>query len=175
MAPSQSLAAWSMLQPVHFRCNAPVPRRRIQARLNQPSYCESNQSWRRYYRGRRYLRGDGVNIAARLEPLAEPGGVCVSSIVNESVGNRIDVRFSDGGDEQAKNIERPIRVQRRIRQDGRRPNRSIAATGGAQGRKLSRSPFCRSPALRQATSNRNTSTASAKTSSPICRRSPAYW
>jgi adenylate cyclase len=44
------------------------------------------------------LYGDGVNIAARLEPLAEPGGICVSSIVNESVGNRIGVRFQDGGD-----------------------------------------------------------------------------
>ena len=44
------------------------------------------------------IYGDGVNIAARLEPLAEPGGICVSSIVNESVGNRIDVRFQDGGD-----------------------------------------------------------------------------
>ena len=39
------------------------------------------------------IYGDGVNVAARLEPLAEPGGICVSSIVNESVGNRIDVRF----------------------------------------------------------------------------------
>jgi adenylate cyclase len=39
------------------------------------------------------IYGDGVNIAARLEPLAEPGGVCVSSIVHESVGNRINVRF----------------------------------------------------------------------------------
>ena len=56
------------------------------------------------------LYGDGVNIAARLEPLAEPGGICVSSIVHESVGNRIDVRFSDGGDISVKNIERPIRV-----------------------------------------------------------------
>ena len=44
------------------------------------------------------IYGDGVNIAARLEPLAEPGGICVSSIVNESVGNRIDVRFTDAGD-----------------------------------------------------------------------------
>ena len=41
------------------------------------------------------IYGDGVNIAARLEPLAEAGGICVSSIVNESVGNRIDVRFQD--------------------------------------------------------------------------------
>ena len=39
------------------------------------------------------IYGDGVNIAARLEPLAEPGGICVSSIVNESIGNRIDMRF----------------------------------------------------------------------------------
>jgi adenylate cyclase len=54
--------------------------------------------------------GDGVNIAARLEPLAEPGGICVSSIVNESVGNRIDVEFSDSGDISVKNIDRPIRV-----------------------------------------------------------------
>jgi adenylate cyclase len=56
------------------------------------------------------LYGDGVNIAARLEPLAEPGGICVSSIVNESVSNRIDVRFLDGGDVSVKNIDRPIRV-----------------------------------------------------------------
>jgi adenylate cyclase len=56
------------------------------------------------------IYGDGVNIAARLEPLAEPGGVCVSSIVNESVGNRIDVRFQDGGEISVKNIDRPIRI-----------------------------------------------------------------
>ena len=56
------------------------------------------------------IHGDGVNVAARLEPLAEPGGICVSSIVNESVGNRIDVRFQDGGEISVKNIDRPIRV-----------------------------------------------------------------
>ncbi|MGO9050082.1 MAG: adenylate/guanylate cyclase domain-containing protein [Xanthobacteraceae bacterium] len=56
------------------------------------------------------IYGDGVNIAARLEPLAEPGGICVSSIVNESIGNRIDVRFQDAGDISVKNIDRPIRV-----------------------------------------------------------------
>jgi adenylate cyclase len=54
--------------------------------------------------------GDGVNIAARLEPLAEPGGICVASIVNESVGNRIEVAFRDGGEVHVKNIDRPIRV-----------------------------------------------------------------
>ncbi len=56
------------------------------------------------------LYGDGVNVAARLEPLAEPGGICVASIVNESVGNRVDVAFEDGGEVHVKNIERPIRV-----------------------------------------------------------------
>ncbi len=56
------------------------------------------------------IYGDGVNVAARLEPLAEPGGICVSSIVNESVGSRIDATFRDGGEMMVKNIDRPIRV-----------------------------------------------------------------
>ncbi len=56
------------------------------------------------------IYGDGVNVAARLEPLAEPGGICVASIVNESVGNRVDIAFADGGEVRVKNIERPIRI-----------------------------------------------------------------
>ena len=56
------------------------------------------------------IYGDGVNVAARLEPLAEPGGICVSSIVNESVGSRIDAAFRDGGEVTVKNMDRPIRV-----------------------------------------------------------------
>ena len=56
------------------------------------------------------IYGDGVNIAARLEPLARPGGICISSVVNESVGQGTDITFSDGGEVQVKNIERPIRV-----------------------------------------------------------------
>ena len=64
------------------------------------------------------IYGDGVNIAARLEPLAEPGGICVASIVNESVGNRIDVRFHDGGDISVKNIDRPIRIWKWHPRDG---------------------------------------------------------
>jgi adenylate cyclase len=56
------------------------------------------------------IYGDGVNVAARLEALAEPGGICVSSVVHESVGNRVDVRFQDGGDINVKNIDRPIRI-----------------------------------------------------------------
>ena len=58
------------------------------------------------------IYGDGVNIAARLEPVAEPGGICISSIVNESIGNRIDVHFQDGGQINVKNIDRPVRIWR---------------------------------------------------------------
>ncbi len=56
------------------------------------------------------IYGDGVNVAARLEALAKPGGICVSSVVHESIGNRIEVRFRDGGDISVKNIDRPIRI-----------------------------------------------------------------
>jgi adenylate cyclase len=56
------------------------------------------------------IYGDGVNVAARLEPLAEPGGICVASIVNESIGSRVEITFSDGGEVTVKNIDRPIRV-----------------------------------------------------------------
>jgi adenylate cyclase len=56
------------------------------------------------------IYGDGVNVAARLESLAEPGGLCVSAIVHESLGNRIDVAFQDGGEVAVKNIRHPIRI-----------------------------------------------------------------
>jgi adenylate cyclase len=57
--------------------------------------------------------GDGVNVAARLETLAEPGGICVSGAVRDQVGDRLDdVAFEDLGDQSVKNIARPIRVFR---------------------------------------------------------------
>jgi adenylate cyclase len=56
------------------------------------------------------IYGDGVNVAARLEPLADPGGVCISGIVHEGVGNRIDSAFKDHGQVSVKNIERPISI-----------------------------------------------------------------
>jgi len=56
------------------------------------------------------IYGDGVNVAARLEALADPGGICISSIVHESLGSRIHAEFEDGGAVQVKNISRPIRV-----------------------------------------------------------------
>jgi TolB-like protein len=56
--------------------------------------------------------GDGVNVAARLEALSEPGGICVSGRVQEDVHGRLDVAFEDAGEQQLKNIARPVRVYR---------------------------------------------------------------
>jgi adenylate cyclase len=54
--------------------------------------------------------GDGVNIAARLEGLAEPGGICVSRVVRDQVRDRLDYTFEDLGEQGVKNIARPVRV-----------------------------------------------------------------
>ena len=56
--------------------------------------------------------GDGVNIAARLQEIATPGGVCVSGRVYDDIGNRLDTTFEDGGTQQLKNIARPIQIWR---------------------------------------------------------------
>jgi len=52
--------------------------------------------------------GDGVNIAARLEALAEPGGICLSAAAHEQVRDRLDLAFDDLGEQQVKNITRPV-------------------------------------------------------------------
>jgi len=54
--------------------------------------------------------GDGVNVAARLEGLAEPGGICVSSRVQEDAEGKLEVSFENAGEKQLKNIARPVRV-----------------------------------------------------------------
>jgi adenylate cyclase len=64
------------------------------------------------------IYGDGVNVAARLEALAEPGGICISSIVHESIGNRVETEFADAGEHEVKGIARPIRVLRWPAGDG---------------------------------------------------------
>jgi len=56
--------------------------------------------------------GDGVNVAARLETLAEPGGICVSGRVQEDVHGSLEIAFEDIGEQQLKNIVRPVRVYR---------------------------------------------------------------
>ena len=56
--------------------------------------------------------GDGVNVAARLEGLAEPNGICVSRVVRDQVRDKLDLAFEDMGEQQVKNIARPVRVFR---------------------------------------------------------------
>jgi TolB-like protein/class 3 adenylate cyclase/Tfp pilus assembly protein PilF len=56
--------------------------------------------------------GDGVNIAARLEGLAEPGGVCISSEIHGQVESKLDLRFEDLGEQSIKNMPKPVRVFR---------------------------------------------------------------
>src|SRR5262245_21800934 len=58
------------------------------------------------------LYGDGVNVAARLEGLAEPGGVCVSGRVLEDVRGKLDLAFEDLGEQKLKNIAWPVGVHR---------------------------------------------------------------
>jgi TolB-like protein/class 3 adenylate cyclase len=60
----------------------------------------------------RDIHGDGVNVAARLEALAEPGGICVSRVVRHQVRDKLAFSFEDMGEQQVKNIARPVRVYR---------------------------------------------------------------
>ncbi len=69
--------------------------------------------------------GDGVNVAARLEAIAEPGGICVSGKVHEEIRARIGLAYEDLGDRQLKNIAEPVRVYG-IRLDGA-PRRTTLA------------------------------------------------
>jgi adenylate cyclase len=64
------------------------------------------------------IHGDGVNVAARLEGLAEPGGICLSGAVYDQVRDRTDFAFEDLGEQEVKNIDRPIRVWRWLHDRG---------------------------------------------------------
>ena len=90
----------------------------------------------------RDIYGEGVNIAARLEAMAEPGGICVSAKVHEEVRGKVESGFEDMGEQSLKNIANPVRVYRlagpRAAADGRH-QRSRSS------RPNLRSPCCRSP------------------------------
>ena len=95
------------------------------------------------------IYGDGVNIAARLEPLAEPGGICVSSIVNESIGNRIDVRFQDGGEISVKKSTGRSVSGSGIPARHPSPLSNPMPQNLGQTARRCRSPCCRSPICRR--------------------------
>jgi adenylate cyclase len=70
------------------------------------------------------IYGDGVNVVARLESLAPPGGIAISSIVRDHIGNRLDLNFEDMGEHMLKNIDRPVRIYR-VRLSGIRKARRL--------------------------------------------------
>jgi adenylate cyclase len=70
--------------------------------------------------------GDGVNVAARLEALAEPGGTCVSRVVRDQVRDKLDYTFEDLGEQQVKNIARPVRVYRVCEAADRSPSVAVS-------------------------------------------------
>ena len=77
------------------------------------------------------IYGDGVNLAARLEGLAEPGGVCIAANVHEQVRHKLDLTIEDMGDRPVKNIAEPVRVYRVVPE---------AAPSGAQDLPLPEKP-----------------------------------
>jgi adenylate cyclase len=70
------------------------------------------------------IYGDGVNIAARLESLAEPGGICISHTVHDQIGNKLPLGYEDLGEQTVKNIAKPVRVFRVLPTGEHRAQRS---------------------------------------------------
>ena len=75
------------------------------------------------------IYGDGVNVAARLESLAEPGGVCIGGAVHEQVEGRLDLEFEDLGAQEVKNIAKPVRAYRV--KLGEAPAKAAVPAGGS--------------------------------------------
>jgi adenylate cyclase len=76
--------------------------------------------------------GDGVNVAARLEALAEPGGICISRVVRDQIRDKLPYPFEDKGEQSVKNLARPVRVYALRTQgvaDPRASNPSIVPRG----------------------------------------------
>jgi class 3 adenylate cyclase len=130
--------------------------------------------------------GDGVNIAARLEGMAEPGGICVSAIVHDQVRGRIDCAFDDIGEQALKNIAQPVRVYRvtltHHGADAPRSHLSRTAGEGAERQRREageglpcrtsrRSRCCRSPIYRATQSRSSLPTVLLRTLLPPYRES----
>jgi TolB-like protein/class 3 adenylate cyclase len=73
------------------------------------------------------IYGDGVNIAARVESLAEPGGICISGRAYDQVENKLGLNYEDLGEHQVKNIARPIKVYRVLSYPGAAAHRVVQA------------------------------------------------
>jgi len=93
------------------------------------------------------IAGDGVNVAARLEAIAEPGGICVSSVVHDQVHGNLDIAFVDVGERQVKNIARPIRVFAVVLDATSVPRPLVPPYGGPASRAEPASPPAEAPAM----------------------------
>ena len=71
------------------------------------------------------IYGDGVNVAARLETLADPGGICISGTVHEQIRDKLALDYQDLGEQEVKNIVRPVRAFRVLPQPGAAAPRNI--------------------------------------------------
>ena len=81
------------------------------------------------------IYGEGVNVATRLEQLAEPGGICVSGKVHDEVEGKIAVPWEEHGEYQVKNISRPVRVF------AARPSKGAPSTGGTASAAFERTTY----------------------------------
>jgi TolB-like protein len=75
------------------------------------------------------IYGDGVNIAARLESLADPGGICISGTVHDAIGNKLTAHYEYMGEQRVKNIETPVRAYRVLTADATRVQTTSAERG----------------------------------------------
>ena len=91
------------------------------------------------------LMGDGVNIAARLEGIADPGGICLSDDAYRQVRDKVKERFSDLGEKTLKNIARPVRVYSVERAPEGSGSAPLPAPAAPVSPPIRRSPCCRSP------------------------------
>jgi class 3 adenylate cyclase len=89
--------------------------------------------------------GDGVNIAARLESIAEPGGICISSSAYDHVRGKVGVEFADLGEQNLKNIALPVRAYAVVRHGSSAAIQAEHATPGRFRRLVFPSLCCRSP------------------------------
>src|SRR5438067_1144044 len=106
-----SSPASSVRDAVLTKCKRRCLRAMLRCRRTTASRFASASTWATSS-SRGDIFGDGVNVAARLEGLAEPGGICVSARGQADVAGRLDLAFEDLGDQQLKNIARPVRVYR---------------------------------------------------------------